>query len=93
MVWLVCIGAVRGANKAGIRISFGGRLRDTVSMTLHVEPARYSHTEAVRPKEILMVLNPRFSQALVIAKAIPKRKNKRAAILKWREVAKAAIKG
>lgn len=62
-------------------------------MTLHVAPARYSHTEAVRPKEILMVVNQRFAQAMEIAKAIPKRKNKRAAILKWCEVAKAAIKG
>jgi hypothetical protein len=84
---------VRGANKAGIRISFGGRLRDTVSMTLHVAPARYSHTEAVRPKEIPMVLNPRFAQAMAIARSIPKRKNKRAAILKWCEVAKSAIGG
>lgn len=39
------------------------------------------------------MLNPKFNQAMAIARSIPKRKNKRAAILKWCEVAKAAIKG
>jgi hypothetical protein len=38
-------------------------------------------------------LNPRFYQAMAIAKAIPKRKNKKLAILAWCVAAKRAING
>lgn len=60
-------------------------------MTLYVGLPGNSHTEAIRLEEILMKVNPRFAQAMAIAKAIPHRKNTRAVILKWCEVAKAAI--
>ncbi|HET8686033.1 MAG TPA: hypothetical protein VFM18_05135 [Methanosarcina sp.] len=36
-------------------------------------------------------MNPNFRKAYAIAKAIPKRKNKRLAILAWCEAAKEAI--
>lgn len=36
-------------------------------------------------------LNPRFYQAMAIAKAIPKRKNKKAAILAWCKAVKVAL--
>ena len=38
------------------------------------------------------MLNPNFKQAYALAKAIPKRKNKRLAILAWCAAAKAAIR-
>lgn len=38
------------------------------------------------------MLNPKFSQTYAIAKAIPKRKNKRLAILAWCAAAKRALK-
>jgi len=40
-----------------------------------------------------MVVNQRFAQAMAIAKAIPRRKNKRAAIKAWCDAAKKAIAG